>query len=117
MTRALPIAVGLILASAAWAGERWLCTIASTSTVSRTHWDAGCALGQKLNTGGYYAVQCDATSYVVSGKGSGLIEDGGNGVKLTADQLYDIPMKVGDDTIATRGSAGNSNCRLFSVSP
>jgi hypothetical protein len=125
--RSLVLVLALGVSVAAFAAERYLCTVVSTATVSRSMADAGedssptCPtrhLRDKL------AVQCDSAACVAAGTGTSLTAncgfDGGTatkGVRVQANALVDVPFGTTDDNIATLCVAGTCNCDIYRVSP
>ena len=59
------------------------------------------------------SVQCDATAYVKAVSSATGAVTTANGVKLAADQLYDVDLEANQKWIAAIASSGTANCKVF----
>jgi hypothetical protein len=125
--RALIAVAVLGVSAAAFAAERYLCTIVSTATVSRSMADAGAPNGPPCPAvvlRDKLAAQCDVSACVAAGRGNTLeascVWDGGTatkGVQVQAKALVDIPMGSTDNNLATLSVSGTATCDVYRVSP
>jgi hypothetical protein len=115
------------VSAVAFAAERYLCTIVSTATVSRSMADAGTPSSPPCPTvvlRDKLAVQCDVSACVAAGRGNTLEAscawDGGTttkGTRIQANALVDIPMGSTDNNLATLAVSGTATCDVYRVSP
>lgn len=110
MKKALVLALALAAFSAN-AEDVYLGTIAS-SGASTTNAQTATA----FDTSGYndarLSIQCDAAAYVKLVKTSTSTVTSSNGVKLAADQLYDLDV-FGKKWVAIIPVSGSANCRVY----
>lgn len=104
------LALVLLLSLPSLAADTYVGTLASSgSSVNNTTTSAPF----ELSSGQAYAIQCDATAYVVAGSTATTTA----GVKLAADQLYDVFIRDTPARLAIIGDGGAANCRVFLYSP
>ena len=104
------LALVLLLSLPVAAADTYVGTLASSgSSVNNTTTSAPF----ELSAGQAYAIQCDATAYVVAGSTATTTA----GVKLAADQLYDVFIRDTPARLAIIGDGGAANCRVFLYSP
>lgn len=109
----LSVALGSVVALAS---ERYVCTIAATSSAGPWNtsnvFDGGTAC--TWAAGSSLRVQCTQDSYVE------VKPDGGSastaaGVKLTADQLYPVNLRQNEKHFGVLASSTSGTCRFFTA--
>lgn len=100
----------LLLASPALAADVLVGTLVSSgASVNNTT----TAAPFELSPGQRYAIQCSATAYVVAG----ATATSAAGVKLAADQLYDLYLGGTPARLAIIGDGGAVTCKVFRFTP
>lgn len=111
-----PLLAGLLFTGfAAQAADNWKGTIVATTTKN----NADTAAPFSLNYGARYMVQCDAAAYVRAVTSATGTVTTSNGVKVAADEKYDIDMLLDGGLeqkwIAAVSVSGTANCKVFLV--
>lgn len=110
MKRHLAALALLLAAPAALARDFYIGTLVSSGgSVNNTT----TATPFALSVAGAYSLQCDATVYVTVGSASTVTATSAQGVKLAADQLYDLDIAVAGYAIAMVPDSGSANCKVF----
>lgn len=112
VTLSLVVAVALG-ASPAFADDAYVGTITSTGTSVTNGTTSSTFATSGLEKRAKVSVQCDAAAYVRTVATSATAVTSSNGVKLAADQLYDIDLSTDRLFIAVISVSGTANCRVY----